>query len=73
MWTRSDPVFRRPVPVAMRDARVESGRLESAWSHGEPATVAELSQVPGARQALADYVGILQEWSSRADEDGAAP
>jgi hypothetical protein len=59
--------------MAMREARVESGRVEPAWSNGEPATVAELSQVPGARQALADYIGILQEWSSRADEDGAAP
>lgn len=38
-----------------------------------PATVEELSQIPGAREALANYIGILQEWSARAEKDGAAP
>jgi hypothetical protein len=37
-----------------------------------PATVDELSQIPGAREALANYIGILQEWSARAEKDGAA-
>ncbi len=37
-----------------------------------PATVDELSQIPGAREALARYVGILQEWDSRSDK-GATP
>ena len=46
---------------------------QSASARSGPATVAELSQIPGARQALADYIEILQEWSSRADEGGAAP
>ena len=45
----------------------------SRWLPSIPVTVAELSQVPGARQALANYVGILQEWSSRAEHGGAAP
>lgn len=36
-------------------------------------TVEELSQIPGAREALANYIGILQEWSSRPEEAGAAP
>jgi len=48
-------------------------RTQSEWCLGSRATVAELSQVPGARQALADYIGILQEWSSRAEHGGAAP
>jgi len=38
-----------------------------------PATVAELSQIPGARKALANYIAILQEWSARAEKGGAAP
>ena len=46
---------------------------EAASARSGPVTVAELSQIPGARQALADYIGILQEWSSRADQSGAAP
>lgn len=57
----------------MPEARLDSGRAQSAWFHPERATVAELSQIPGAREALADYIGILQEWSSRADHSGAAP
>lgn len=45
---------------------------QQALAENRPATVAELSQIPGAREALANYIGILQEWSSRADEGGAA-
>lgn len=61
----------------MVEVRVErlaqQSASQSGWLPAAPATVAELSQIPGARQALADYIGILQEWSSRADEGGAAP
>jgi hypothetical protein len=59
--------------MAMPQVHVECRRVQSEWSRGEPATVAELSQITGAREALADYIGILQEWSSRADQSGAAP
>ena len=58
---------RHPVTAPARD-----------WSGHEPAhrvgpvTVEELSQIPGARGALANYIGILQEWSVRAEKDGAA-
>jgi len=37
-----------------------------------PATVEELSQIPGAREALVNYVLLLQEWAERAERDGAA-
>jgi hypothetical protein len=57
----------------MKQAHVDSGRVQSELSHGELATVSELSQIPGAREALADYIGILQEWSLRAEQGGAAP
>lgn len=36
------------------------------------ATVDELSQIPGAREALARYIGLLQEWDSQSDK-GATP
>lgn len=80
------PIRRRPRQVRRRRrpgqtrARVESVQAYSERSQPLPgsarsrhATVAELNQIPGARQALADYIGILQEWSARADESGAAP
>lgn len=65
--TSSAPA-RGPVVASVRD-----------WSEHEPVrrvapvTVEELSQIPGAREALANYIGILQEWATRAEKDGAAP
>lgn len=64
-----DSPFQRPSGMLASKA----GEWQLEWSRGEPATVAELCRIPGAQAALADYIGILQEWSSRSDQDGAAP
>lgn len=69
---RFDSVISQHLPK-MAPANSEWCQPQSASARSGPATVAELSQIPGARQALADYIEILQEWSSRADEGGAAP
>ncbi len=70
------PVTAAPLPARLadngplsRDRRPPQAPIPRTHS----ATVEELSQIPGAREALANYIGILQEWSSRADEGGAAP
>ena len=65
--TASAPA-RHPVVAPVRDW---SGH-QRAQRVG-PVRVEELSQIPGAREALANYIGILQEWSLRADDGGAAP
>lgn len=68
---------RHPVAAPAHDSScVPSHRSEGpGHQHARvgPATVEELSQIPGAREALANYIGILQEWSARAETDGAAP
>jgi hypothetical protein len=68
---------RHPVAAPARDSScVPSHPGEGPWQeHARfgPATVEELSQIPGAREALANYIGILQEWSARAEKHGAAP
>lgn len=45
---------------------------ESASRTG-PATVAELEQIPGAREALVRYILLLQEWAERSTKDGSSP
>lgn len=71
---RFGPRTSPPVPFGdMTPAYAECSQPQPASAHSKPATVAELSQIPGARQALSDYIEILQEWSSRADQGGAAP
>ncbi len=68
-----DPVITPPTRIAGTAPLYQDWRPpQRALAGSGPATVAELSQIPGAREALANYIGILQEWSSRADEGGAA-
>lgn len=35
--------------------------------------VEELNLIPGAREALVNYLLLLQEWSSRAEQGGPGP
>ncbi len=38
-----------------------------------PATVAELEQIPGAREALVRYIQLLQEWAEHSAKKGSSP
>ena len=69
---RFDSVITQQLPK-MAPANSAWCQPQSASARSSPATVAELSQIAGARQSLADYIEILQEWSLRADQGGAAP
>jgi hypothetical protein len=46
-------------------------RPTSTTAH--PATVSELREIAGAREALVHYIGILQEWALPTDHQGTAP
>lgn len=61
------------VPLANMATAAWRPQARQTPAHSGHATVVELSQIPGARQALADYIEILQEWSLRADQGGSAP
>ena len=64
-WTddgkRWDGAIERPTPG--RESAVRTG----------PVTVAELEQIPGAREALVRYIRLLQEWAEHSAREGSSP